>query len=191
MKYDNSESKNQVATIQHLHTGPSTRLKQLLLGYCLVLAAALLVGQAQAAAQLMISPTRVVFEGTERSKQVNLINNGSDVGRFRISFVRRKMLESGQIEAAEEGEPGMYSDDMVRFAPRQVTLQPGQSQTVRLMLRKKSGLEDGEYRSHLMFQSLPDSSSSNIEELASDNAKGVSVQLIPVVGITIPVIVRQ
>jgi P pilus assembly chaperone PapD len=151
----------------------------------------LMVSQANAAAQLMVSPTRIVFEGSDRTKQVNLINNGSDTGRFRISFVRRTMLESGQIEAADEGEPGMYSDDMVRFAPRQVTLEPGQSQTVRLMLRKKSGLEDGEYRSHLMFQSLPDSATSDIEELASDRAKGVSVQLIPVVGITIPVIVRQ
>jgi len=165
--------------------------RSLFLASCLALVCMLMVSQANAAAQLMVSPTRIVFEGSDRTKQVNLINNGSDTGRFRISFVRRTMLESGQIEAADEGEPGMYSDDMVRFAPRQVTLEPGQSQTVRLMLRKKSGLEDGEYRSHLMFQSLPDSATSDIEELASDRAKGVSVQLIPVVGITIPVIVRQ
>lgn len=158
---------------------------------CIAVLSALSSSHANAAAQLMVSPTRIVFEGSERTDQVNLINNGTDTGRFRISFVRRKMLESGQIEAIEEGEPGMYSDDMVRFAPRQVTLQPGQSQTVRLMLRKKGGLEDGEYRSHLMFQSLPDPAASDIEELTSSDAKGVTVQLIPVVGITIPVIVKQ
>jgi len=158
---------------------------------CFIVISALLSSQVYAAAQLMISPTRVEFEGSDRTKQVHLINNGSDTGRYRISFVQRKMLESGQIEAIEENEPGLYSDDMVRFSPRQVTLLPGQSQTVRLMLRKKRDLKDGEYRSHLMFQSLPDPTTSDIEELASADTKGVTVKLIPIVGITIPVIVKQ
>lgn len=141
--------------------------------------------------QLMVSPTRVVFEGNERTKQINLINNGSETGRFRISFVRRNMNVEGRIKEIDENEPGMYSDEMVRFSPRQVTLEPGQSQTVRLLLRKKSGTADGEYRSHMMFQSLPDASTSDVTNLASDEAKELTVKLIPVVGITIPVIVRQ
>ena len=158
---------------------------------CLVILSVFASSQVSAAAQLMISPTRITFEGNMRTKQVNLINNGADTGRYRISFVRRKMLDSGQIEAVEENEPGMYSDEMVRFSPRQVTLQPGQSQTVRLMLRKKRDLKDGEYRSHLMFQALPDASTSDIEELASTESNNVSIKLIPIVGITIPVFVKQ
>ncbi len=139
----------------------------------------------------MVSPTRIVFEGGEKTKQVNLINNGSETGRFRISFVRRTMTEDGKFEEIAEDESGMFSDEFVRFSPRQVTLQSGQSQTVRLMLRKKRGMADGEYRSHMLFQSLPDAATSDISELAGDNSKGLSVQLIPVIGITIPVIVRQ
>jgi len=76
--------------------------------------------------QLMVSPTRIVFEGNERTKQINLINNGSETGRFRISFVRKNMNSSGKIEVIDDKEPGMYSDEMVRFSPRQVTLEPGQ-----------------------------------------------------------------
>lgn len=146
---------------------------------------------AHAAAQLMVSPTRIVFEGNERSKQVNLINNGSDTGRFRISFVRRNMTADGRFEEVAEDEPGLYSDEIVRFSPRQVTLQPGQSQTIRLMLRKKRDMQPGEYRSHMMFQSLPDPSATDIEQLSNSNSKSLTVQLIPVVGITIPVIVRH
>jgi len=149
------------------------------------------VTNANAAGQLMVSPTRIVFEGNERTQKVNLINNGSETGRYRISFVRRKMTEDGKFEEASENEPGMYSDDIVRFSPRQVTLQPGQSQTVRLMLRKKRDMQDGEYRSHMLFQSLPDPATSDINKLADNNSTGLTVQLIPVVGITIPVIVRQ
>lgn len=156
-----------------------------------LLALMLITTHAKAAAQLMVSPTRIVFEGSERTKQVNLINNGSETGRFRISFVRRKMAENGKFEAVADSEPGMYSDEIVRFSPRQVTLQPGQSQVIRLMLRKKRDMADGEYRSHMLFQSLPDPAASDIGQLTDENSEAVSVQLIPVVGITIPVIVRQ
>ena len=79
----------------------------------------------------MVSPTRIVFEGNERSKQINLINNGAETGRFKISFVRRNMTSAGKIEVIDEKEPGMYSDEMVRFSPRLVTLAPGESQTGR------------------------------------------------------------
>lgn len=141
--------------------------------------------------QLMVSPTRVVFEGNERTKQINVINNGAETGRFRISFVRRNMNSEGNIKEIDKDEPGMYSDGMVRFSPRQVTLEPGQSQTVRLLLRKKSGITDGEYRSHMMFQSLPDPAASDISNLAGSQKEKLTISLIPVVGITIPVIVRQ
>ena len=141
--------------------------------------------------QLMVSPTRIVFEGGDRTKQITLINNGSETGRFRISFVRRNMNQNGKIVAVDEDEPGKYSDEMIRFSPRQVTLAPGQSQTVRLMLRKKRDTTDGEYRSHMMFNSLPDPATSDVKTLTSNKNEGLTIELIPVVGITIPVIVRQ
>jgi P pilus assembly chaperone PapD len=151
----------------------------------------LIVPGVYAAGQLMVSPTRIVFEGNKRTEQVNLINNGSETSRYRISFVRKRMTADGKFEDIPENEAGMYSDEIVRFSPRQVTLQPGQSQTVRLMLRKKRNMPDGEYRSHMLFQALPDPAAADIDQLADSNAKSLTVQLIPVVGITIPVIVRQ
>ena len=179
------------AAVRTAHTLSMQHSLAIALLLLLLLASIFLTGHVYAAGQLMVSPTRVVFEGSEKTKQVNLINNGSETGRFRISFVRRKMTEDGKFEEIAENEPGMFSDDFVRFSPRQVTLQPGQSQTVRLMLRKKSDMPDGEYRSHMLFQSLPDPATSDISDLAHDNNKGLSVQLIPVIGITIPVIIRQ
>lgn len=146
---------------------------------------------ASALGQLMVAPTRVVFEGNERTQQINIINNGSETGRYRITFVRRDMNSDGKIEVIDENKPGMYSDEMVRFSPRQVTLEPGQSQIVRLMLRKKRGTTDGEYRSHMMFQAIPDPTSSDVSNLVSNDKEKLAIQLIPVVGITIPVIVRQ
>ena len=170
------------------HASHKVRLQ---LAAILSILATLAATNAIAAGQLMVSPTRIVFEGNQRTEQVSLINNGSETSRFRITFVRRKMTEDGKFEEVPKDEPGMYSDEIVRFSPRQVTLQPDQSQTVRLMLRKKSDMPDGEYRSHLLFQALPDADVSDVNKLTQEGARTVSVQLIPVVGITIPVIVRQ
>ena len=164
---------------------------QLICLVILVASALLNFGNAFAAGQLMVTPTRIVFEGNDRTKQVNLINNGSETGRFRISFVRRNMTADGNFEDVPESEAGMYSDEIVRFSPRQVTLPPGQSQTVRLMLRKKRNTQDGEYRSHMLFQTLPDPATSDINKLSDKNTESLSVELIPIIGITIPVIVRQ
>ena len=191
MKQQTKKTRNTAAQV--IATTKAYSWKKLNLFIILTIAtiSALLSTNTYGAGQLMVSPTRIVFEGNERTKQVNLINNGSETGRYRISFVRRKMTEDGKFVEVAENEPGMYSEDIVRFSPRQVTLQPGQSQTVRLMLRKKRNMQDGEYRSHMLFQSLPDPAATDINALSDNNSTGLSVQLIPVVGITIPVIVRQ
>lgn len=148
-------------------------------------------GNALAEAQLMVSPTRVVFDGKTRTAEVTLINAGNSTGTFRIAFERKQMTEEGSYRDVGENEGGMFADPFIRFSPRQVTLTPSQSQTVRLMLRKPSDLAEGEYRSHLLFQSIPDASATDIEEQLQEDKKGVTVRLIPILGISIPVIVRH
>lgn len=151
----------------------------------------LAIKDAFAASELMVSPTRVVFEGRTRSAKVNLANTGDTTGRYRISFIQRQMTDSGELAEIKEGTAGMFADQMVRFSPREVTLQPGQSQVVRLLLRKKSGLQEGEYRSHMLFQSLPDPKATSIQTLTDKSGDKLQIELIPIVGISIPVIVRQ
>lgn len=144
-----------------------------------------------AAAQLVVAPTRIVFEGRTRTASVNLINRGDKVGTFRIKFERKRMTEDGSVVPLKTIKPGeLFADQMVRYAPRQITLQPGQSQVVRLMLRKPPNLSDGEYRSHMLFQHIPSSSGSDIASQAGESS-GLSIRLIPIIGISIPVIVRQ
>ena len=145
----------------------------------------------QAGANLMVTPSRLVFEDRTRSAQVTLLNKGDETGTFRISFIRQQMTEGGQFVEAKEGEPGMYADPMVRYSPRQITLPPGQPQVVRLMLRKPRELVAGEYRSHLLFQSIPESSKSSLESAMAEGNQGIRVEIIPIVGISIPIIVRH
>ena len=125
-----------------------------------LLATALLVtgysASLQAAGSLLVTPTRIVFEQRDRSAQVTLVNQSDQTSNFRISFIRQNMTEDGEFLPVPEGQDGMFSDSMIRYSPRQVSLPPGQSQVIRLALRRPADLADGEYRSHMLFQALPD-----------------------------------
>lgn len=160
-----------------------------LLGACLALLAAL-----PAAADLMLFPTRVVFDKNQRAAQVELINTGQENATYRIHLVNRRMSETGDFSPVDNPLPGeQFADAMLRYSPRQVTLAPGRGQTVRIMLRKPANLTAGEYRSHLQFDRVPDASgASSIQEQAATPGPGeVGVQLKALVGVSIPVIVRQ
>jgi hypothetical protein len=77
--------------------------------------------------------------------------------------------------------------EMIRYAPRRVTLPPGQPQAVRIAARPGAELPDGEYRVHMAFRGIPKPAPAP----QPGEAKGITVALIPVYGVTIPVIVRQ
>ncbi len=141
---------------------------------------------------LLVSPVRVVFEGRDRVAEVNLVNKGEKPATYRIEFVNRRMNRDGSfmdIEAPENGEK--FSEKFVRYAPRKITLAPNSPQTVRLMLRKPADLESGEYRSHLHFAAVPDKLESTSIESQNENTDSISIQLTPIYGVTIPVIVRH
>lgn len=161
----------------------------------LLLAGAMLTGAlpsaALAAGQLMVAPTRIVFGDRDRSATVNLVNTGDETTTYRIEFVNKRMTENGEFEEIDTPQPGEhFSDSMIRYAPRLVELPPGKSQTIRLMLRKPADLAPGEYRSHLLFKALPPESDKSIESLTGQSDH-FTIQLTPVIGVTIPVIVRH
>ncbi|NHZ39472.1 fimbrial biogenesis chaperone [Massilia aquatica] len=158
-----------------------------------LLAAALMaVLPLQALAGLMLNPTRVVFTKNARAAQVELINSDSTPATYRISLVNRRMSENGEFTSvATAGPDDRFADAMLSFSPRQVTLLPGSAQVVRVMLRKPETLAAGEYRSHLHFEKLADSSAATSVEQQSAGAQQIGVVLKSLIGASIPVIVRH
>lgn len=148
------------------------------------------INHAQAASQLMVTPTRIIFDGNTRSAKVTVINTGDESGTYRMSFINKRMTEDGKFEEIKETKDGeLFSDKLVRFSPRQVVLEPGKSQIVRLSLRKPSKLAEGEYRSHLLFKAIPKDAGTSIKEAVKTDK--ISIKLTPIISITIPVIVRH
>lgn len=138
---------------------------------------------------LLITPRRVVFEGNKQSQELTLANTGQDTARYNVSFVQYRMTESGAFEQIEVADSGQYfADKYLRFFPRSVTLAPNEAQVVRMQFRRMPDMQEGEYRSHVYFRAVPTETALGEETLADSTAIGI--RLIPIFGITIPIIIR-
>jgi hypothetical protein len=139
---------------------------------------------------LLITPRRVVFEGSKRSMDLNLANTGKDTATYAISLIQIRMNEDGSFETITEPDPDQrFADRYIRFFPRSVTLGPNEAQAVKIQLIRSNELTAGEYRSHFYFRSIPKISPLGEREKAKDTTT-ISVMLTPVFGITIPAIIR-
>ncbi|MEO1221302.1 MAG: molecular chaperone, partial [Pseudomonadota bacterium] len=120
-----------------------------------------------------------------------LSNIGSEEATYRIGLELRRMTENGQLVPVEKVDANGVEDaalGMIRYAPRRIALPPGQPQAVRLAARPGAELPDGEYRVHMSFKAIPRPREVTEEEAPSD---AVTFRLIPIYGITIPIIVRH
>jgi len=159
------------------------------LTFCLLAVGVLAPGQGLAAGGLVVTPQLVELDSTRRSQVLTLANRGSETETYRISIVNYRMDGAGNLHRTEtpaEGEG--FAGALFRYAPRQITLEPGKPQTVRILYRRPANLQEGEYRSHLLFQQVP---KSEAVSLAAPAGSGLSLQIRTVFGITVPVIVRH
>jgi P pilus assembly chaperone PapD len=147
---------------------------------------------AYAAGDLLVAPTRIVLDGA-RGTEVILSNTGNEVATYRISLELRRMNAIGRlddIDQANANDSEKVALDTIRFAPKRVTLQPDQPQSIRIGVQDLATgpLPDGEYRAHLLFRAIPKTADAAVAVTASG---GVSIQLTPIYGVAIPVIIRK
>ena len=116
----------------------------------LSVAGLLWINEAQA---VRVSMKRIIFEGPKRSDIVTIMNNSAKEQSYRLGWRRYRMDEKKSLihidDKPEEEAKIKWADDMIRFAPRRVTVPPGGSQQVRVLLRRPRDLEPAEYRAHL------------------------------------------
>jgi hypothetical protein len=143
-------------------------------------------------AGLLVAPTRLTFDARHRTASLMVMNSGSQAATYRISFVQMAMDEKGQVRELTPEEAALNpADQLVRYSPRQVYLEPGVSQTVRLQVRKPENLAQGEYRSHLLFRMLPNADPALPDQGTASGRGGLDIQLKILYGVAVPVIVRQ
>jgi hypothetical protein len=139
---------------------------------------------------LLIAPTRLVLDG-RRGDEVILSNIGSEEETYRVSLELRRMDENGRLVTVKEADATASEKaalEMIRYAPRRVTLPPSQPQAIRISVRPGADLPDGEYRVHMSFAALP--KVIPVTETSGDK-NGIAISLVPVYGIVMPIIVRK
>ena len=138
---------------------------------------------------LLVAPTRVVLDG-RKGTEIILNNIGEEPATYRVSVEFRRMTAEGSLEdVTEPSAAEKLAEEMIVYAPRRVTLAPREPQAIRLRARVPQGVPDGEYRVHLLFRAIPPATPL-VPASAQAAPKGVSFQITPVYGVTIPVIVR-
>lgn len=146
--------------------------------------------QLYAQGDLLITPKRIVFENNKQKEEINLVNTGQDTTTYSISFVQYNMKEDGSLVIIEKPDSGqMFADPYLRIFPRRVTLAPREPQVISLQYRRNADMAEGEYRSHLYFRSEKNNTPLGIENTVNDSSK-LKIKLIPVFGLSIPVILR-
>lgn len=157
---------------------------------CLVMVGASLP-VAAATRMLLINPTRVIFSETTRAVEVHVGNVGKESVAYTIDLVAMRRDKNGNLrEVEQDSAEERLVKEMIRFAPRRATIEPGKRQVVKLMLRKPVDLPPGEYQTRLRF--TPQASTPQALAAAKGGADGkTSVQLNVLVATTIPIIIQH
>ena len=153
-----------------------------------------------AAANINITPRRVIFDSTKRTEAVYVFNQGTTPVTVDVALVDNAMLPSGEIvpmsRLAERGAEGLGASvrsakPFVLAAPSRLILPPGQGKTIRVRATLADTGTTAEYRTHLTVTTVPPADAGLTAEQAAATEKGELVLRIQsVFGISIPLIVR-
>lgn len=175
-------------------TVSGARRWRLALGVCAALCAGMvaLTALAPPAEALRVSMKRIVFEGPVRSDVITIINNSAEEQTYRLGWKRYKMTEDRalvSLEDDEDAEGVEWAEEMVRFAPRRVTVPAGASQQIRLLLRRPRDLPTGEYRAHLWIVTEEKPREFVPDDSETQTTHSVRLSMLPAV--SMPVFVRN
>ena len=123
---------------------------------------------------ILVAPVKLEFEGRTRSGTFKIMNRDSVPVDYRITFA--------PLVAKDNGKDAR---DWVRYSPRKVSLNPGEHQTIRVVVRKPLDLAPGEYTARILIQAIPPA-----RESAGPTDK-IQVNLDIVYGVSIPLIIKH
>lgn len=136
---------------------------------------------------LIVTPTRLLLDDKSRSGDVTLVNRGASPIRYRLSLVDMAMDERGALRRIPSSENSAAS--MLRLSPREIVLEPGASQRIKILVTFPSGMPEREIRSHLAFEPISTPTKQHLQPLVDTTSLRINFEVRSV--ITIPVIARH
>lgn len=157
---------------------------------CFWILSVLLFQISSAAANFSLTPFYVFFDADskDRSDVVRMTNTSPEAKTYRIELINYKQNSDGSYQKIDQpltGNP--FASPYIGFSPRETTLQPRQSQTVRILRKAMAAAPDGEYVSHLWIHEMP----GHKRQAPAAEGNKLSVELKALYGVTIPVIIDK
>lgn len=154
------------------------------------------VSELHAAGGAPIAMSTTLLEVGERSRTatVSVANRTAAPQRYRVSVIDMVMRPDGTVKPIAQGEQGhaRSAKEWVIATPSSISLDPGESQNIRLLIRRPKGLTAGEYRAHLMVsQEPPADIAGGLKDGPEAKQGGLKLNIVTVYSTTIPVVVKQ
>lgn len=139
-----------------------------------------------AKANLIVYPTRLVLNKSDRVGKLTLKYSGKETKKFKIKPIYYTQTTDNSLKLVEtkENSPKDFAGELIRFSPRFVTLAPGESQVVRVMAVNNPKIKIGEYRAHILFESMQDESKLKKQSNKIETALHINL------GVAVPIIYR-
>ncbi len=103
----------------------------------------------------MLSPVRIIFTDRQRVANVKISNPTDEAITYTITLITMRKDQKGKLQRVQsETEEEKMVKGMIRYSPRRATIQPGERQLVKLMVRKPKDLPIGEYQTRLQISPL-------------------------------------
>ncbi len=130
------------------------KLKKVVFLIALILSSMGMISKGQAA---FISPTKIFIHDGQSTATLSISNMGDEALVYTFEWERRMLSKDGKTvtilnegETAEGYDP---ADPYLVYSPRRVVVQPGETQRLRIFVRRPKDMAPGEYRSHLKISS--------------------------------------
>jgi P pilus assembly chaperone PapD len=112
------------------------------------------------AGDLNLTPRRLILSGRQRSGEVIVFNRGTGRAVYRVELQDLAMTPTGGLEPLDRVDAEIRARhrsarEIIRYSPRRIELEPGQSQVVRVLARAPAGAEASELRAHMVVSVVP------------------------------------
>ncbi len=155
------------------------------------LAVTLLLAVSPVHAGLDVAPTRLFIDDGERAAALVVINRSDSSRMFRVIVTDTVEHEDGSRELLKTpGSEPHHAASMIRYAPRQATIAPGERQTVRLQVRRPPDLDEGEYRARVIVQTLPPAPPPSGPG-EGDDGDGVTIRIETLFAVSLPIAITH
>ncbi len=157
-----------------------------------LITASILLFEIHVLASLSLTPLRVDLNNSNKIQSVLLMNETNEVVTYRLGFRYQSMNSTGALQSFTPEEEKLMKpiEQMVMFSPKQVTLQPKQTQTVKFTFRNIATATLDEYNAYIVFQEVDNSP--KIPQLSDQPAEGdVAIKVKPLFKISIPIFVSN